>query len=543
MLRITWEETESAIRCKLAGKLVGPWVEEFAETWCERQTARGDRKVEVDLCEVTFVDQAGQRLLHVLHEQGVKLRACRPLTSELVRAAESRKRTPLAALVALSLMSAIAPARAADNTAATAAMIAPEKTPVRLTLQGAVVRALKSNPNVQISNLNTAQSQQTANIARSELLPQVGLRIGDSVSRINTTTAFGQRIPFAPEAIGPFNVVQAGPTFSTPIFDLTLFRRYQSAKANISVAEAQADTTREQYAALVTSQYLGVLRSSAELEASQSRLNLAEALARQATDLQKAGVGTGLDTLRANVQVQNERQRLINAQTQRKTALFGLARLLNLDPDTPIELEDETSFFETPAPKLEASLEAAYGQRPELKMIVSRLRAAEFDKKAAQAERLPRIAVTGGYAYQGLQPNSAIPTYQFQAGVELPLFTGGRIKAETARAELEQEKVRREGEDIRNRIAVEVRTAAAQLDDARNEVEVARQGVALAQEEVSQSRDRFQAGVANNIEIVTAQDALSRANDNQIAALYRYNQARADLARAMGQIADTYATK
>jgi len=73
------------------------------------------------------------------------------------------------------------------------------------------------------------------------------------------------------------------------------------------------------------------------------------------------------------------------------------------------------------------------------------------------------------------------------------------------------------------------------LQSARSEVQVANLGVQLAKEEVDQARDRFKAGVANNIEVISAQDSLSRANDNQIAALYRFNQARADFARAVGQ--------
>ena len=70
---------------------------------------------------------------------------------------------------------------------------------------------------------------------------------------------------------------------------------------------------------------------------------------------------------------------------------------------------------------------------------------------------------------------------------------------------------------------------------------MANQGIDLARQEVDQARDRFQAGVANNIEVISAQDALARANDNQIAALYRYNQARADLAHAAGQMEALYA--
>jgi outer membrane protein len=86
-----------------------------------------------------------------------------------------------------------------------------------------------------------------------------------------------------------------------------------------------------------------------------------------------------------------------------------------------------------------------------------------------------------------------------------------------------------------------VKTAIAQLESARSEVDVANLGVKLARDEVDQARDRFQAGVANNIEVITAQDELARANDNQIAALYRYNQARADLAHATGEMETLYA--
>jgi outer membrane protein TolC len=140
-----------------------------------------------------------------------------------------------------------------------------------------------------------------------------------------------------------------------------------------------------------------------------------------------------------------------------------------------------------------------------------------------------------------LTPSSVIPAYNLGFALEFPLFTGGRIGAETARADLEIRRVEQQTADTRSQIALEVKTAAAQLEAARSEVDVANQGVKLAAEEVTQARDRFEAGVANNIEVISAQDALARANDNQIIALYRYNQARADLARATGQVQSIYA--
>ena len=123
----------------------------------------------------------------------------------------------------------------------------------------------------------------------------------------------------------------------------------------------------------------------------------------------------------------------------------------------------------------------------------------------------------------------------------MPLFTGGRIQAERARAGIQIRAVQQQEQDIRNRVALEVKTALAQLASARSEVDVANLGVDLARQEVDQARDRFQAGVANNVEVVQAQDELSRANDNQIGALYRYNQARADLAHSTGQMEALYA--
>jgi outer membrane protein TolC len=133
-----------------------------------------------------------------------------------------------------------------------------------------------------------------------------------------------------------------------------------------------------------------------------------------------------------------------------------------------------------------------------------------------------------------------IPAYQFAAAFEVPLFTGGRIQAETAAADLEVRKFEQTERDLRNQIAQEVKTALTQLESARVQVEAANLGVNLAKEEVVQAQDRFRAGVANNIEVITGQDELARANDNQIAALYSYNQARADLARATGQMEALY---
>ena len=131
--------------------------------------------------------------------------------------------------------------------------------------------------------------------------------------------------------------------------------------------------------------------------------------------------------------------------------------------------------------------------------------------------------------------------YRVPPLLDFPLFTGGRTHAEIVKSDLQLRVLHEQEADLRNQIALDVKTALLNLKSARNQVEVSALGVQLAKEEVDQARDRFKAGVANNIEVIQAQDALARANDNEIAALYRFNQARADYAKSTGQMEKAYA--
>lgn len=408
--------------------------------------------------------------------------------------------------------------------------------PLQLNLHQAIELALKQNPGVQIAGLNLAESQKDSAIARSALLPQADFNVSDRAIRANIRAGIGLTIPGVPEAVGPFQVFQTGSNFSAPVLDLSRWRRWQASRKNILSADAQRQSVREQIVLLVVSQYLASLHAGAQAQAAQSQVDLAQALYDQTSDMQKNGVATGVDALRANVELQNEKQRLIIAQTDQQIALYGLSKLLNLDPQQKIVLDDQTSFFETPEISADESLAQAYQARPEMRALLAEQQALEYEKRADSESRWPALTFSGDYEQQGLSSSTIIPTYVYQAGVTMPLFTGGRIHNQIARDDLEVRKLQQSVADERNQIALDVRTAIAELDSARNQVQVANLGVDLANQEVQQSRDRFKAGVADNIEVVTAQDSLARANENQISALYQYNQSRADLARAIGRI-------
>src|SRR5215469_3962742 len=557
MLRITTETKRGKTTLSVEGRIAGPSVSILEQCWRDLCSTSPRQKFSVSLCGVSFIDNAGKVLLKEMHRRGANLLAegClnQAIVEEIVesekhapRNAKSGKGSPIIFYIALlSFVLSHSIARAQASAALPGRGPSPT---MKLTLQQAVDLAVKQNPTEQIGLLNAAESVQDKKVALSELLPQADLKVSDSANRQNLQAFFGGKPIFPPLPglsipghIGPYQLFSAGPTFGSPVFDLSLWKRYKASSSNVEEARATSLSTREQVILLVVSQYIGTLRAVANVEASKSRVDLAQALYDQAADLQKEGVGTGIDTLRANVELQNENQRLIEAVNDREASLFGLSKLLNLDPRQKIELADTLSFFETPQPDVEASIDLALAGREEWKAIRAQEKSARLEKESAQYERLPSVRFDGNWAYYGSSPTAAIPTYQYQGSLNMPIFTGGRIKAEIVKADLELQKVEQQKQDLRNQIALDVKTALLNLDSARNEVSVANLGVQLAHEEVDQARDRFKAGVANNIEVISAQDSLSRANDNQIAALYRFNQARADFARAIGEMERTYA--
>nr|WP_245536532.1 TolC family protein [Terriglobus saanensis] len=409
-----------------------------------------------------------------------------------------------------------------------------------ITLVEAVHLVTTQNPNVQIGLIDAALAREDQRRALSALLPQVSVGMNERLQRINVETLIGTRSGF-PQHEGPFQAVNVGTSFSVPLFNAANWQHYRAQGANRSAAVADANSVREQIVTLTVTQYLLCVRLAATVNAAESQAALADRLFQQASHQESAGAGTGLDTLRAEQRLKVQQQALIVAREDSETALFGLVRLLSLPPSTNVVLIDQDAFANKKvfAPE-EASLEAAYAQRPEMIAVNDRLRAAHLEGSGARGERLPTLWINGSWSEEGKQPGNAIPVYQYQASLSIPVFTGGRIRSEIASSTLRINRLEREKSELQNQIALEVKTASARLKAALEEVLVADAGLNLAQQEVTQAQDRFQSGVGDNVEVVTAQDILARAYDGQIAALYKENQARANLARALGHIEETY---
>jgi len=408
---------------------------------------------------------------------------------------------------------------------------------VPLSLKQAVQLALKQNPQREIAKILILESQRNSQIARAALLPQAALEADGSYNQYNLNSV--EKNPPV-RAAGPFHYIEAGPAFSQTILNLPLIRGYQAGREGVKQAHADELTTRETVVDAVVNQYLLILRARALRDAAEARVALAQRLYDQATELEKTGVGLKIDAVRANVELQNERQTLIDADTETRTTAYGLADLLDLPKNQDVEATDHLDFFELPEMDKDAMVNQALTARPEMASIHSQLRISRLNASSAKEERIPELGFSGFWFYQGQHFDDGIPAYRYEVSMLVPIFTGGRIHAEIERAKLEEQRIEENQRQLEAQIVDQVKTSLDQLTAARNAVEVANLGYQLAQEEVAQAERRFNAGVTTNIEVITAQDELARASDNQIAALYRFNMSRADLARATGTIETMY---
>ena len=412
----------------------------------------------------------------------------------------------------------------------------------KLTLTEAVQLALKQNLDIQIANLETASKQQERLIARSALLPQASFEAEDGINRHNLRALLGIQIPIptVPHTIGPYQAVYVGPTFSAPIFDLTLIREFQASGHRVLASRADEETVREETVLLTVSEYMAHLRALANITAAESRVGLATRLAHQADDLLMDGVASKIDVSRAQVRLREEEQQLIDAQRNADTTVYALKRILNVPDIQQMEFADARNFSRPASLDLANPLATALAQRPELRSLAETIKATQLTHQGVIARSVPKFEFTGFWNEQGETFNTATPGYLYQASMTVPLFTGGRLRAERESTALVERRTQKELEQERNLVTEQVRDGQVELDAAAHQVQLSHEEVELANEEILLSQGRFASGVTDNIEVTTAQDSLARANDAEIGAQFRYNIARAQLAYAIGSVEQIY---
>lgn len=444
---------------------------------------------------------------------------------------------PQATLLTLLLALAGPAARAAVPAPDAAADAAP------LSLQALIRRALEQAPRQHLADQAVELAQIQRDSVRSALRPQLGA----SVSQLRQTTnpaALGFEFPGLPALIGPFNVFDARLKLSQTVLDLARSSELAGAGYAIEVAQAQAEVSGEQIASNVALSYIQVLAGEQALASARSDLALAEDLLTLARDQKTAGVASGVDVARAETAVAQDRYAVSEAQTRIAQARLQLQRLAVLPmegaPALSGRLESEAGAAPGAVPELgitaEQALNTARGSRSELQAVAAALRQADAQLKAAHRRRLPTLSVVADYGLSANTPNEKDQdTYRYGAVLDLPIYSGGALRAEDAAANNRLQQQRLQMEDLQQQIEQDVRLALATLANSAEQVRAAVSARDLAQRELDLARDRFSNGVANNVDVVSAQASLARARTQYVAATAAQQQARVNLAAAQGR--------
>jgi outer membrane protein TolC len=272
---------------------------------------------------------------------------------------------------------------------------------------------------------------------------------------------------------------------------------------------------------------------ASRVRAVEAQVTSARALNSRAADLKGAGVVPGIDVLRAQVELQSAEQRRIQARNEFSREKLNLARAIGLPLGQEFNLVNDLPDAPVPSETLSNLLSRAYASRPDAKAAESRLRASQEAVKSAKAVNLPTAHVDGNYGIIGQNPWSSHGTFAVSGTVDFPIFNS-KSKSETTEKEALVKQRQAEVDSLHGRIELDVRSALLELQSAEEQYKVAQSSLALVRQQLDQAQDRFAAGVANNLEVVQAQEAIAFADENVIRSLYALNTSRALLARAMG---------
>jgi len=406
---------------------------------------------------------------------------------------------------------------------------------LRISMQDAIQRGLRTNLGLLLAGQNSrvARGQRWQQLSR--LLPNLNASSYMDDSKVDLAEFGFTGFPGIPPVVGPFAYFDARAYVTQSVFNWQDLNNERAASQNAKAAQYTFKDARDLVVLAVGYAYVQAIADKATVSATQAQVNTAQALYKQASDQVNAGTSPSIDGLRAKVEFQTQQQLLIQARNDLAIQKLTLARTIGLAPGQQFELTDNTPYQPLAGLTMDEALKQAYAQRSDYQAALASMRAAEDSKKAAEAGYLPSLSFSADYGLAGTYPNvTTHGIFDVRGTLTVPIFQGGRIHGDVMQANAQLQQSRDQLDNLRAEIDSQVRTALLNLQSAEQRVTVAQSNVGLANETLSQARDRFAAGVTDTVEVVQAQEQVASANQQYISSLYLDNYAKISLARALG---------
>lgn len=399
-------------------------------------------------------------------------------------------------------------------------------------------RGLKQNLGALLSNedIRSARGERWKEL--SALLPNANASSYVAGAKVNLAE-FGFAFKFPgvtiPTVVGPFAYYDSRAYVTQSIFDWDAIQKTHEATENVKAAQYTYKDARDLVVLAVGYSYLQAIADDARIETSQAEVKSAQAVYDQALEQVKAGTSPAIDALRAQVELKTREQQLIQSKNDYAIQKLTLARVIGLAPGQEFELTDKSPYAPLEKMTVEEAERKAYESRSDFQAVLAQVRAAEYARRAAKAERYPTLSASADFGLAGSYDTlTTTNVFDARGTLNIPIFTGGKIHGDVLQAEAQLHQSQERLENLRAQIDSDVRTALLNLESSSEQVSVARDNINLAEETLRQSRDRFSAGVTDTVEVVQAEESVASAHETYISSLYDYNYAKISLARAMG---------
>lgn len=406
-----------------------------------------------------------------------------------------------------------------------------------LSLQEAIDVALKHNLGLLLSQADTRAARGQRWEQLSALLPHVTAAPYVADSKVNLDQVgiggFANAFRISP-SVGPFSYFDARAGVTQTLFDWKSVNATRAAAQAVKSADFTLQDAHDLVVQAVGYVYFQAVADEARITTDEAQVQTAEALYEQATDQVEAGTAADIDALRTKVELQSRQQQLIQARNDFAIQKITVARVIGLAPGQEFELTDKSPYQPFEEITVDEALRRAYASRSDYRAAMTDVRAAELSRSAAQAGYFPSLSFEANYGTGGSHPSNATAVYDVRGTLSIPIFTGGSVHGDVQLAEARLEQSRERLDNLRAQIEQDVRTALLNLESSAELVNVARSNVDLADQTLTQSRDRFTAGVTDTVEVVQSQQAVASAHDQYITSLYQYNFAKISFIRALG---------
>lgn len=424
---------------------------------------------------------------------------------------------------------------------------------LKLSLDDAVSRGLKNNLGIKEAESGEKALQGQRSEAIQQFLPTITLT-GDSGLYQHNLAAQG----FKPSLIAKFAKLMPGGIpkgfseitrddltegqlhMSQTLFSGPVFAAYRAAGAAQKSAHFANMSARGETVQQVATVYLRSIAAESEVENAKALVAQSQTLFDHAKEAHAAGVVANLDELRARVQLQNQQQILIAAENQLEKNLILLKRETGIDPGQKIMLTDPAPYSDLADQTPEELRALAYTGRQDYQNLQNQLVEYKAIHAAYRSQRWPTLSFNSSWGTVTVDGAGTHGVFSAVGSVKMPLFREAGIRGQEDASQAQMEGVRAQLASLHDQIDEQVRAALLDVSANKKLIEVARSNVDLATRALSDETDRVNAGVDDNLPLVTAQATLATAESNLVESLYEYNVSKLVLARAAGVLEQQY---